>query len=96
MNDHAFPAPEYLIDQEVDQKKIIRLTMTRGMTLRDYFAAKAMQAYISKIPLHDSEGILGVKTERSENTKLQKDIAESAYWMADSMLEERLNQKEAK
>ena len=43
-----------------------------GMTLRDYFAAKAMQAILAN-PDYD------------ENA----DIAEAAYWCADSMLAER-------
>ncbi len=62
---------------------------TLGMTLRDYFAAAAMAAYIAKIPLQDSEGILGKQTTREDNTRLQQDIAESAYWAADAMLSAR-------
>ena len=42
-----------------------------GMTLRDYFAAKAMQAFIS---------------QDKWSTRL---MAESAYQMADSMIEAR-------
>ena len=79
MSKPAFPLP-----QGKDQSE-----NTEGMTLRDYFAAKAMQSYIAKIPLQDSEGIFGAKVERTDNTKLQQDIAESAYWMADAMLAER-------
>ncbi len=45
-----------------------------GMTLRDYFAAKAMQAYIN----------------RPEATQVQdRMIAECAYDMADAMLAQR-------
>jgi len=46
----------------------------QGMTLRDYFAAKAMQAYLRwpKAPAH-SEAL----------------IADCAYTMADAMLAER-------
>jgi hypothetical protein len=45
-----------------------------GMTLRDYFAAKAMQAYIN----------------RPEATEVQdRMIAECAYDMADAMIQER-------
>ena len=44
-----------------------------GMTLRDYFAAKAMQ------------GILSNPDFASEDT----DIADSAYWAADAMLKAR-------
>lgn len=49
----------------------------------------AMAAYISKIPLQDSEGTLGAPTTREDNTKLQRDIAETAYWMAAAMLADK-------
>jgi hypothetical protein len=44
-----------------------------GMDLRDYFAAKAMQAFVAKFD-----------TEIPEYK-----IAEAAYWMADEMLAAR-------
>jgi hypothetical protein len=47
-----------------------------GMALRDYFAAKAMQALISRFP-HDN------------NEWEEKHIADAAYFMADAMLKER-------
>ena len=47
-----------------------------GMTLRDYFAAKAMQAFMS-----DSDTSWG-----SENYKF---AARAAYRLADAMMEER-------
>lgn len=46
-------------------------------TLRDYFAAKAMQAFVSA----------WVATKQYPNTDLQ--VAEHAYAMADAMLEAR-------
>lgn len=49
-----------------------------GMTLRDYFAAKAMQAFISSIEELDS------------NSKIKHEtIANDAFKMADAMLKER-------
>lgn len=60
-----------------------------GMTLRDYFAAKAMQAIISKMPLFDSEGEFGKKSTKPENKKINSDVAESAYYYADAMIAER-------
>ena len=84
MNEPAFP-----VKQDVNGY----VNQYSGMTLRDYFAAKAMQSYISKIPLQDSEGVLGAKVERKDNAKLQEDIAESAYWMADAMLKSRTEPK---
>jgi hypothetical protein len=49
----------------------------RGMTLRDYFAAKAMQAFINRDEWQSTVG------EISRNT------AFNAYAMADAMMEER-------
>ena len=45
-----------------------------GMTLRDYFAAKAMQAYIP---------------DAIQKSALMKDVATEAYWYADEMLKAR-------
>lgn len=51
------------------------------MTLRDYFAAKAMQAYIGTYPCQsDPDAMLQVEPY---------DIAYDAYKMADAMLAER-------
>ena len=58
-----------------------------GMTLRDYFAAKAMQAIITKLPVVDREGEFGSPVE--DKIKYNADIANSAYWIADAMLAER-------
>lgn len=52
-----------------------------GMSLRDYFAAKAMQALLTKWPPMEV-------TER-ERIALVKDLAESAFDVADSMLKAR-------
>lgn len=46
-----------------------------GMTLRDYFAAKAMQSFISAWVL------------KSEYPNTDVELAEHAYAMADAMLE---------
>ena len=54
-----------------------------GMTLRDYFAAKAMQAFISAYPCQaiDREGG-GIPTDAES-------ISGDAYEMADAMLKAR-------
>lgn len=63
----AFPVRSvYIEDQE---------TNSHGMTLRDYFAAKAIQGLCAKIALSDSHWI--------EST------AKKAYEMADAMLKAR-------
>jgi hypothetical protein len=63
MVDHAFPVPGLV-------QKGYPVT---GMSLRDYFAAKAMQGMLS---CDKSKGMF-------------EDFAQSAYKMADAMLEAR-------
>jgi len=52
---------------------------TQGMSLRDYFAAKAMQAFVTGL-LSDGEPVI-----KSDD----KDIARRAYEIADAMLDAR-------
>jgi hypothetical protein len=63
MNETAFPA-----------QALGGLGYTTGMTLRDYFAAKAMQAIITNHKLEDCD----------DNV-----VAANAYQLADFMLEAR-------
>jgi hypothetical protein len=66
-NPPAFPVQSiYIEDQE---------TNSRGMTLRDYFAAKAMQALLS-----DTDWRLDMDME---------DTAKAAYMTADEMMKAR-------
>ena len=72
----AFPAPEYLINKELDQKTIMRLDMTLGMTLRDYFAAQAMQGMCAgNWPITSDPGL--------------HDMTQRAYAIADALLKAR-------
>jgi len=48
----------------------------QGMDLRDYFAAKAMQAYVTELTHKEAEYVCG-------------SVAEMAYFMADAMMEAR-------
>jgi hypothetical protein len=58
-----------------------------GMTLRDYFAAKAMQGiFDSAIEWFPTD-----QKADEESLKLFKDIAQDSYAMADAMLKEREN-----
>ena len=70
MNDGgpAFPTPEWRGKNQITLG-------TYGMTLRDYFATKAMQGFLNN--LQPGEGY-----EMS-------DIVEDSYMMADAMLAER-------
>ena len=54
----------------------------KGMTLRDYFAAKAMQAVLLKWPPVLTEDQDAIRRDTEE-------IARGAYAMADAMLKER-------
>ena len=47
-----------------------------GMDLRDYFAAKAMQAYVTELMHKEADYVCGA-------------VAEMAYFMADAMMEAR-------
>ena len=56
-----------------------------GMTLRDYFAAKAMQELIAKVVLRDQATGMPMPVV----TEVQQKIANGAYAYADAMLEAR-------
>lgn len=60
-----------------------------GMTLRDYFAAKAMHSLIAKLPLQDRDGEFSKPYSQENINKVQQQICESAYYYADAMLKER-------
>jgi hypothetical protein len=68
----AFPTPRFMVD---DESRILGFSInTDGMSLRDYFAAKAMQGFLAD----------GAAPDVSKET-----VASMAYAMADAMLEER-------
>jgi hypothetical protein len=58
-----------------------------GMTLRDYFAAKAMQAYL----MNHQQKVRDEVNKHGEATHYwsDEDIAISAYETADAMMQER-------
>lgn len=60
-------------------------TEIQGMTLRDYFAAKAMQAFMS-----NDKWVRGLDDACMKgNTKFKDSLAKNCYGMADAMLKER-------
>lgn len=68
----AFPAPDYFTAQG---KKLYGPKNCEGMSLRDYFAAKALQGWLSRgetIPFATPDA--------------QKTIARACYTIADAML----------
>ena len=70
----AFPSG--LIDPSTPEDAV--QSLHEGMTLRDYFAAKAMQGLITSASL-----------SRTESWYDEERVAESAYKMADAMLKAR-------
>lgn len=69
--------PAFPIRRKLDNGAVV---FSDGMTLRDYFAAQAMAAIISKIEPKTAG--------RNEDTRVQQ-VAVGAYWYADAMLAER-------
>lgn len=64
----------------------------KGMTLRDYFAAKAMQSIIAKMPLHkhnSSSDVDAIKCNMLERDNIRSEVCRGAYLYADAMIAAR-------
>ena len=72
-NPPAFPSYEY-------QKSYGQMMAVGGMTLRDYFAAKAMQSMIPFLSINDELTIENIRGN---------DFARDSYAVADAMLKAR-------
>jgi hypothetical protein len=70
MNEPAFPSFNYITQDGRENPQ--------GMTLRDYFAAKAMQAFIH-----------GFAHREEDNIVIPNNISQHSYVMADLMMEAR-------
>ena len=77
----AFPALNYIVPNNLSKEGVRRLGETQGMTLRDYFAAKAMAAIWSN--QYVIEGLSHITEDQA------KTISKMAFEQADSMLAER-------
>jgi hypothetical protein len=77
MNQSAFP---WMVD---DGKTV---TGNKGMTLRDYFAAKAMQAIL---PTYNTVDVFDDQTGDDDDPSFPELIAIDSYLMADAMLKAR-------
>ncbi len=64
------------------------MTVYGGMTLRDYFAAKAMQSFIIAACTNEN-AVLTVLNKAKTEIENEDWIAYSAYEAADAMLRER-------
>lgn len=78
-NPSAFPARNFIVPKDCDPATIHELGATQGMTLRDYFAAKAMQGIVSGTATSRYGGELPGPVQ----------VASDAYEYADAMLEAR-------
>jgi hypothetical protein len=74
----AFPTPTFSIN---DEARVTAVGGEGGMDLRDYFAAKAMQAIL---PTYDIQDVF-----ENENTELSLFVAKDAYALADAMIKAR-------
>ena len=73
----AFPRPASRGNNYLTGEEDVVVDPQQGMTLRDYFAAKAMVAFINKDEWQSTVGEISVN------------VAFNAYSLADAMLEER-------
>ena len=83
-NTSAFPKLSGLRGTHVNTPEY-RAESTDGMTLRDYFAAKAMQAVLGNEPMLQRLG----KRADGDLEVAHEYLAAGAYSMADKMLAER-------
>ena len=74
----AFPTPTFSIN---DEARVTAVGGEGGMDLRDYFAAKVMQAIL---PTYDIQDVF-----ENENTELSLFVAKDAYALADAMIKAR-------
>jgi hypothetical protein len=80
MNEPAFPVPMIPLDREGGHTEVRCL----GMTLRDYFAAAAMQGMMTGVC-----GSLNGEFAAYARGPCNAEVAERAYVLADRMLAER-------
>lgn len=77
----AFPEIKYVAPQGMGSHV---MAIEGGMDLRDYFAAKAMQAYLNKtITAYEHNGCVITRRPNAN------EISDSAYEVADAMMEAR-------
>jgi hypothetical protein len=74
----AFPTPTFSIN---DEARVTAVGGEGGMDLRDYFAAKVMQAIL---PTYDIQDVF-----ENENTQMPIIVATDAYALADAMMKAR-------
>lgn len=76
IHNHAAGASEGITDEHESTYNMERIRAASGMTLRDYFAAKAMQGSIARTGLPSTQSY-------------RRNAAQYAYLLADAMLKQR-------
>ena len=87
-NPPAFP-PQVVRDGDGLLVEVGAYGMQTGMSLRDYFAAKAVAALIAEPPWHQSVVSVSARLSRPEENDEAANFASAAYRIADVMLKER-------
>jgi len=80
----AFPALNYIVPKDLEEKDVRRVGESRGMTLRDYFAAEAL-----KLVQADVMALVA----KARGVDLAIAAAAFAYELADAMLAERAKER---
>jgi len=82
----AFPQPETVVTSAHDMGLVLdRIDGSRGMSLRDYFAAKVMASNIANADLYEAT----IRAAAVQTITVQRALALMAYDIADAMLAER-------
>jgi hypothetical protein len=81
-NPSAFPSKEIDYRESAMQGQTVYHDQEMGMTLRDYFAAKAMQSLISKINVSDED--------LKYSDTIHQIVPVLAYQVSDEMLKVRM------
>lgn len=84
----AFPLNTPKWHEQLNQKGWLGGDLTTGMTLRDYFAAKAMQSSLLASCTNENSA-LAVLNKAKTGCEFEDWLAYSAYAMADAMLKAR-------
>jgi len=85
MNEPAFPSNGYVASSLGDLT-----TSEKGMTLRDYFAAKAMQAIIAMRQENQNGDFVSKNDGLMQSRYALNYVAQTSYEMADAMMQARL------
>lgn len=81
----AFPMSTPKWHEQVNEEGYSRCDFTMGMTLRDYFAAKAMQFELTRY----RDALTDPDCDFDSWVDVQDYVADCAYTMADAMLKRR-------